>query len=193
MVSNLEADLFTVCFSCTPGGRSFQSSRSRCSWVPAVLTDEPSEAISSQNKHLWTGPVLIPLVDGRGPIEKGKTQIYFLLLKMTGPGRACPHWAGKLLCAVSSFQVIAYQWASESSETEQVKSDILTSPQRGTKLTADCVNCQAKFTLTRENSCLSFLTSQQPAEFYYLSWIQRNSLKTDEPSEEGKQQQKIPA
>lgn len=63
----------------------------------------------------------------------------------------------------------------------------------GTKLTADCVNCHAKFTLTHENSCLSFLTSQQPAEFYYLSQIQHNSLRTDESSDEGKQPRKIPA
>lgn len=126
---------------------------------------------------------------------EGKLRIYFLLLKMIGPGREhpCWAWAGKLLCAVSSFQVIAYQWAPESSETEQLKSDILTSLRRGTRLIADCVNCQAKSILTPENSCLSFLTSQQPAEFYYLSQIQHNFLKkkTDEPYDKRKQQQKI--
>ena len=54
-------------------------------------------------------------------------------------------------------------------------------------------NNPVQWDLTRENSCLSFLTSQQPAEFYYLRQIQHNSLKTDELSDEGKQQQKIPA
>lgn len=56
------------------------------------------------------------------------------------------------------------------------------------------VCCQAEFIPTHENSCLSFLTSQQSAEFYYLSQIQHNFYikNPDGPYDEGKQQQKIP-
>ena len=119
-------------------------------------------------------PRLVNGTQERSLLVERKTLRFIFLLEGDWPQERVLLWnmsCQTMLWTISSLRLIAYQYICANSEIQQLKPNIVIYTWWGKMFTEDYVNCQFKFFLTHENSCLTFLTSQQPVEFYYLSQI----------------------
>lgn len=160
-------------------GHSSQLHSQGC-WTVALLADC---LLEHQHRHLCglslrtldqVCPRLVNGTQERSLLVERKTLRFIFLLEGDWPQERVLLWnmsCQTMLWTISSLRLIAYQYISANSEIQQLKPNIVIYTRWGKMFTEDYVNCRFKFFLTHENSCLTFLTSQQPVEFYYLSQI----------------------